>query len=579
MGGSELAEMDGGAMECGDTSIFELLEEGLRKSPDEPAVIVMHQPPQHLAELVEVARVSTPRGSQCLSWTFTELHRAACRLASGVMAQGVRPGSTILTLIPNCVEWFAVQWVSALMKLTVVSVDPAAVQEPRRPELESYLRLNPDVILVADREGALAVDRALHAVRTSKQPLRMQLQEDSAEGWRSFLEIGRKGARTHIEVEQLIADAKRDDPERVCQIVYTSGTSSGNPKGCPKTVKLIVNTLLIRAPNDARPGRFVVNTANFRVIAPGFTLTQWVTGGACIMPSESFGPRTTLDAIETHKATYLLLVPSMLYALRDDPSTLSHRLSGVQRVILGGDMITRATMRAAQQLFPDAKIVNSPGMTEGVASFRWPFTDVPVDELPYHGDICPIGEVVPGVKIRLWDHVQGRIVGRGETGEFHICSDRFIDHYLDNAHPEAFYNDASGRWFKTGDLGLLTPRGLLYILGRIKDVIIRGGVNVVPAALEDCINGFTGGQSSVIGTSSAMYGHEPFAVLDTFGGKNEEEVKQRVRDLFGAAYALGGVATLEQLDLDCFPVNSTDKIMKIELQKMVGLYLSKNRPW
>ncbi|KAF2765818.1 acetyl-CoA synthetase-like protein [Teratosphaeria nubilosa] len=567
-------------MEYGDTSIFELLGKGLRKSPNEPAVIVVHQPPQHLAELVEVAGVSAQSGhrpSQCLSWTFTELHRAACRLASGMMAEGVKPGSTIVTLVPNCVEWFAVQWVSVLMKLTVVSVDPAAVQEPRNPELESYLTLNPDVILVADQDGALAIDYALQAVRTSKQPLRMQLDEDTADGWRSFLDIGREGIRAHIEERELVAEAGRDNPERVCQIVFTSGTSSGNPKGCPKTVKLTVNTLLIRAPDDAKPERYIVNTANFRVIAPGLTLTQWVTGGACIMPSESFEPQTTLDAIEMHKATILLLVPSMLYALRDHNSTPSRRLRGVQRVVLGGDMITRDTMMTAQKLFPGAKIVNGPGMTEGVASYKWPFHDVSVDELPYHGDICPIGEVAPGVKIRLWNDKKGRIVSRGEAGEIHMCSDRFIDHYLDNAHPEAFYSDVSGRWFKTGDLGLLTSNGLLYILDRIKDVIIRAGVNVVPAALEDCINGFTGGQSSVIGIPSAIYGHEPFAVLDSFGGETEEEVKRQVRDLFGEAYALAGVVSLEQLDLDRFPVNSTHKIMKIELLKIVELYLSKKR--
>lgn len=122
---------------------------------------------------------------------------------------------------------------------------------------------------------------------------------------------------------------------------------------------------------------------------------------------------------------------------------------------------------------------------------------------------------------------------------------------------------------------MINEDGIIYILGRTKDVIKRGGIPITPAALESCIETFTGSQSSVVGISHPVLGQVPFAVVVAFSGRTEESIRERVTDLFGKDYALAGVATLEQLGLNSFPLNATDKIMKIDLVRVVKQYLKR----
>jgi acyl-CoA synthetase (AMP-forming)/AMP-acid ligase II len=187
-----------------------------------------------------------------------------------------------------------------------------------------------------------------------------------------------------------------------------------------------------------------------------------------------------------------------------------------------------------------------------------------------------MGKIAANMRVRIWNVDENRTCRKDEPGEVQLCSPNVITHYLDNAKPEAFITDESGsRWFRTGDLGLIDSKDILYVVGRIKDIIKRSGIPITPAALENCIQGYVGSLAVVIGIPSKKLGDEPFAILESLNGKTENEIKQRVLDVFSPDYALAGTVTIKELGLDSFPLNASDKIMRTELEKLAKSYFQR----
>lgn len=211
------------------------------------------------------------------------------------------------------------------------------------------------------------------------------------------------------------------------------------------------------------------------------------------MPGPSFNPQSCLDAIEQHGGTHLLLVPALLHAIANDPSFDSRNLAAVKYAWFGGDIITKDIVAKAHRVFPDARLAGGHGMSEGAGIFEWPFIDSE-DEFSDTGGICPVGSIAPGSKIRIWDVEQGCVAEKGAVGELHICSPGLIKHYLGGADEEAFYEDETGRWLKTGDSAMVTKDEIVYILGRLSQSFKRAGIRMIPGSLESCIDAYTGSQ-------------------------------------------------------------------------------------
>lgn len=481
------------------TSIFEHVEEGLQKNPDGPAVVVMHQSGNHLSELVEHTKPYSPATNgahqpACLNWTYRQLHGAALKLSAGLLAHGVRPDSTVVTLIPNRVEYSLLLWTSTIVRFTLACLDYGALTAPRFDELDNFMQtLNPDVVIVPDAEGAKAVDTALRDIGQRPQ-LCVVLDGPESPSWMTLLGLAQSSQLSPTKQKDLLEQARNDDPERIQFVLFTSGTSSGNPKGCPRRVGNTCHVLQQYArdrPMEANTRTLLAN-ANFRVIAPSFSLATWKAGGATVMPGEGFAPGNVLDAIEEHGLTLMMLAPASLHALIAEPSFKSRNKSSMKSVLLGGDMITKDLLAKAQNSFPTSLIAVAHGATEGAALFRWPFANTPIEQVPYFGEIAPLGRVTKGARVRMWDHENKRVARRGEPGELHACCGSIIRGYLGGVNQESFYTDDKGQWYKTGDLGMIDKQDNVFILGRIKDVIKRSGVPITPAALESCIESYTG---------------------------------------------------------------------------------------
>lgn len=187
-----------------------------------------------------------------------------------------------------------------------------------------------------------------------------------------------------------------------------------------------------------------------------------------------------------------------------------------------------------------------------------------------------MGKAARGARIRIRDPETGLTKNRDEAGELCICCESIIKSYLDNVQPEAFIAENGYQWFRTGDLAVIDADGIVTIVGRLKDVVKRAGVPLAPAAIESCVQKFTGAQVSVVALPHPALGAEPLVVVDDLHGKTEKEVREEVLSRFNEAYTLGPVMTLKQLVLEAFPLNTTGKIMKIELLQKAKDVLSKN---
>jgi fatty-acyl-CoA synthase len=242
--------------------------------------------------------------------------------------------------------------------------------------------------------------------------------------------------------------------------------------------------------------KYLLASANFRIIAPALSVAAWSKGAAIVMPGPGFDPKTVMSAIQEHSITHVLLVPFQLHALVKDPSFSPEKTSSVINAKFGGDMVTKELLKKAQRSFPTAKIAAGHGMTEGGAVFSWPYFDVKVEDIPDFGGISTVGKVAPGSALRIYDNDNNRLAKLNEPGEFQMASPATIKNYLEDVDQDAFVQDGPDRWFKTGDVGFINEKGEVFLLGRLNDRIKRGGIRVEPAALQTSLSEFLRAQAS-----------------------------------------------------------------------------------
>ena len=539
------AEIDGGVWER--LSVFEHIEQGLKKNPDGPAVICTFQPASCLEDLVSGnEKVQGPNASwqqqlyngpvqqpngflehqnnsqqndfaiaikqesaiqnampnrTCVTLSYTQVHRTALKLAAGILANGVQPSTTMLMLIPNGSEYTFLLWTCILLRITYVSLDPASLDISGVTTLKHTLQtLKPQLVVAPDALSGKALDVAVSELQLP-QPIRLCLSPSRTHGWKSLADVAADGAKFPVDETALVAAARHDNPKRIHSIIYTSGTS-GRPKGCPLRVAGMSHVLHSQSwLVDPEAGAFALQQAhNSRGIAPAQTLQTWRAGGAVVMTGQELNVGAAAEAIRQFGVTFIALTPPMVHEMAAELAAKPLEVSSVRKIQVGGDAVTKGVLIKCAALFPRAQVCVNHGMTEGSGSFVWPFFETPASSIPYFGEICPIGAVAPGSVIRIWDTENKRVVGRGELGELHISCGSIIRHYWGGRSEESFYDDRKGRWFNTGDIAMVDRDGLVFILGRRKDMIKRAGVAIMPAAIESSIEAFTGTQVSRVGS-------------------------------------------------------------------------------
>lgn len=464
--------------------------------------------------------------------TYKQLHRTALRLAAGLLAIGVQPKTRMIMLIPNGAEYPIILWACIILRITYVSLDPALLDISGFTALKQTLQMTkPQLVMAPDALSGKAIEVAMSELGLP-QPVRICLSESTSASpaWKSLAAVAtHANAQGFVDETALLSAARQDNPKRINSIMFTSGTS-GIPKGCPQSVSAISHALHSQEwlidPESGAARYALMQPHNSRGIAPAQTLQTWRAGGAVVLTGQGFrsvqeylsylfrsqeiclltrscGLYSVCDAIKAIEqigATFLVLTPPMVHEFAVELAAIPTDVSCVKRIQVGGDAVTKDVLVKCAALFPLAQVCVNQGMTEGPGVFAWPFLDTPPTSIPFvGGQICPVGVVASGARIRLCSSSHsGAVVKRGELGELHISCPSIIKHYLGGRSEESFYNDEKGRWFNTGDMAMIDGNGLVFIVGRRKDMIERAGVTVAPAVIESSVAAFTQCQVSIL---------------------------------------------------------------------------------
>lgn len=568
----ELAEVYGGPLELKD-SVWSLLEDGMIKNPDKTALVSVHQSPNHLKRLVGPG--SATNSGPYLSWTYDQMKSGAFRLRSAFTAAGIQPGSVLMSFIPNCAEWTLLFWTAALMELNFVPLD-ARILELARVEEFTYLlqSLKPSAIVVESAAQAEIIDEADKRLRLELN-LKVCLAQSipSRPSWWTFGGLADLGTEALSDVAPVIGSKTMD---RVALIIFTSGTSTGRPKGCPWTVTM----LAALAQQDffwnlSSSTMMVITSANFRIICALMSFSAWHIGATVVLPANTFSPAATIEAIDKCAGSMMLLVPAQVHAVFRDPTYSKESVRSMAHTLVGGDVITVDFVNKVREIFPNSAVIPTIGMTEGAGVIGWPRVMDPTTLQSYQGTVG-LGSVLPGSRLRVSD--DGVVKKRGQVGDLHIASPGVIDHYLDNVRPELFYEENGVQWHNTGDRAIIDNEGIVHVIGRSKDIVKRAGIPIAPAGLESCLEVHGKTRAQVIGIPHPTLGEEPFAVIESLDkGVDAADLETLIVDMFGKEYALGGVLTLAQLRLSEWPLNATGKVLKLELKEAALVLLEKGR--
>ncbi|MGH7918726.1 MAG: AMP-binding protein [Candidatus Dormibacteraceae bacterium] len=483
--------------------------------------------------------------------TYRELWEETGRCARGLLARGVKRGDRVGIWAPNRSEWTVLQYGSARMGAILVNVNPAY----KTAELEYALKQSEVSLLVLARTFRTS-DYAgmLEQVRDRLPALADTLILE--DGWADLLRAG--DTVPDADLEAIESQLQFDDP---INIQYTSGTT-GFPKGATLSHHNILNNgwLVGEACRYTEEDRVCIPVPFYHCFGMVMGNLGCTTHGACmVIPGEAFEPLATLSAVQEERCTSLYGVPTMFIAELDHPDFPTFDLASLRTGIMAGSPCPVEVMKRVRSEMHMAEVTICYGMTETSPVTTQTATDDPLEK-----QVATVGRVHPHVEIKIVDPLSGNIVPRGEVGEFCSRGYAIMLRYWNNPQATAAAIDAA-RWMHTGDLATMDSEGYLAIVGRIKDMVIRGGENVYPREIEEFLYGHPDvSDVQVIGVPSERYGEETMAWVKLRPGASLTG-----KEL--AAYCQGRIATFKipryWKFVDGFPMTVTGKVQKFKMRE------------
>jgi fatty-acyl-CoA synthase len=430
--------------------------------------------------------------------TYAQLWAQTGQLAKGLLALGVAPGERVGLWAPNRAEWVITQFGSARAGAILVNINPAY----RATELQYALNQSGcRVLLLAARFRQTDYVALLASVRAECPALEHVIVLE--EGWEALLASGAAVADEVLATRE--AELQFDDP---INIQYTSGTT-GFPKGATLSHHNILN-------NGYFIGETLRYTADDRVCIPvpfyhcfGMVIGNLACAshGSCmVIPSEAFDPKAAMAAVQAERCTSLYGVPTMFIAELEHPEFSQFDFSSLRTGVMAGSPCPEEVMRKVQTLMNMREVTICYGMTETSPVSAQSYTDDPLAKR-----VSTVGHVHPHLEVKVVDPETGRLLPRGTPGELCTRGYSVMLGYWDNPQATAAAIDRA-RWMHTGDLATIDAEGYLNIVGRIKDVILRGGDNIYPREVEEFLYTHPAvADVQVIGVPSLRYGEEVMA--------------------------------------------------------------------
>jgi len=493
--------------------------------------------------------VDVPTGRR---WTYRQFDADSDALARGLLAAGIGTRDRVGIWAPNCAEWVLLQFATAKIGAILVNINPAY----RSHELSYVLRQAGVRLLVSAERFKTSDYRAMiDEVRGDLPGLERVIYLGAPE-WDELLAAGARddgGALARREAELAF-----DDP---INIQYTSGTT-GFPKGATLSHHNILN-------NGFFIGEMCRYTEQDRVCIPvpfyhcfGMVLGNLaaVTHGACIViPAPGFEPAATLRAVQDERCTSLYGVPTMFIAELALPDFASYELSTLRTGIMAGSPCPVEVMKRVMSEMHMSEVTIAYGMTETspVSCQTRPDDDT-------ERRVSTVGRVHPHVEVKIVNPDTGLVLPRGEPGEMCTRGYSVMLGYWDEPAKTAEAIDA-GRWMHTGDLAVMDNAGYLNIVGRIKDMVIRGGENVYPREVEEFLYTHPAIEDvQVIGVPDEKYGEELCAWVKVRPGT--ELTAEDVRAFCAGKIAHYKIPRYVHLTQD-FPMTVTGKVQKFKMRE------------
>lgn len=486
-------------------------------------------------------------------WTYAQLDADVDAVAIGLLELGVEKGDRVGLWAPNCAEWTLVQFATAKIGAILVNINPAY----RTHELAYALNQSGCRFLVAATEvkGASYVDM-VDSVRGELPALERVVYLGTTD-WDAL--VGSARSAGSDELRKRSGELSADD---AINIQYTSGTT-GFPKGATLSHHNIVN-------NAFFVGEMTKYTDADRVCIPvpfyhcfGMVMGNLgaVTHGACmVIPAPMFDPASTLQAVQDERCTSLYGVPTMFIAELSLPEFASYDLTSLRTGIMAGSPCPVEVMKRVINDMGCAEVTICYGMTETSPVSTQTRVD---DELDRR--VSTVGTVHPHVEVKVVDPNTGLTVPRGVPGEFCTRGYSVMLGYWNEPDKTAEAVDAAG-WMHTGDLATMDTEGYLNIVGRIKDMVIRGGENVYPREVEEFLYSHPKvADVQVIGVPDEKFGEELCAWVRLNAGETatEDEIREFCRGRLAHFKVPRYV-----LFVDGFPMTVTGKIRKVEMREV-----------
>lgn len=512
-------------------TIGENLERAAARVPDNLALVSRHQNRRY---------------------TYAEFNAAVDEVARGLLALGFEAGDRIGIWSPNNAEWVLVQYATAKVGVILVNINPAY----RTSELAYALNQSGCRMLIAAQSFKTS---NYEAMIEEVRPDLAALEKVILIGTPSWDElVGGAASVSQEALRERSAALQFDDP---INIQYTSGTT-GFPKGATLSHHNILN-------NGYFIGEACRYTEADRVCIPvpfyhcfGMVLGNLACtthGAAIVIPEAGFEPKATLEAVAAEGCTSLYGVPTMFIAELDHPDFETFELSTLRTGIMAGSPCPVEVMKQVVSRMHMEEVTIAYGMTETSPVST---QTVPEDSLDHR--VSTVGRVHPHVEVKITDPETGRVVERGVAGELCTRGYSVMTGYWNDPERTAESIDAAG-WMHTGDLATMDADGYVNIVGRIKDMIIRGGENLYPREIEEFL--YTHPDVSdvqVIGVPDVKYGEELMAWVKVREGATltEDALKEFCKGKI-AHYKVPRYVKFT----DEFPMTVTGKIQKFKMRE------------
>ena len=524
------------------------LDLAVQRSPDAEALVSIHQG---------------------VRWTWAELGRRADALAAGLLALGLRPGDRVGVWGPNSAQWALAQFATARAGLIQVNINPAY----RLSEVEYTLnKVGVKALIAAERfktsdyagmietlapEISGSAPGALSSARLPDLRSLIKIGGEARPGWIDFEAVaGLAGAE---QVQQLAKISRHLDRHQPINIQFTSGTT-GLPKGATLSHRNILN-------NAYFVGRAMGLQAGDRLCIPvplyhcfGMVMGNLacvVHGATMVYPSEGFDALAVLQAVQAERCTALHGVPTMFIAELEHPQFDSFDLSSLRTGIMAGSPCPIEVMRKVIDRMHMREVGIAYGMTEtSPVSFQTACDD------PLDRRVSTVGRVHPHLEVKVVGG-DGAVLQRGQAGELCTRGYSVMLGYWDEPEKTDEAVDAEG-WMHTGDLAVIDDEGYGNIVGRIKDMVIRGGENVYPREVEEFLFRHPKVEDvQVVGVPDPRFGEELCAWVKLRTGETATEVE--IVDFCRGQIAHYKIPRYVRF-VESFPMTVTGKIQKFEIR-------------